>query len=136
FLIFRVGLIKPIWVAPQEKALVPVFRQNTVRKTGIFCLHENQSAESKQKFSSTFWKRWWVSKGQSPLTHSAECGALSVQAHFRKFETLLQVKRVSRANCNHRLSSKIIQWMIFDSRNLLLTKSTCIRRQGTAAPNR
>ena len=88
------GLTKPIWVAPQEKALVPVFRQNTVWKTGIFCLHENQSihAEGEQKFSSTFSKRWWVSKGQSPLTHSAECGNLIVRRIFESSRTFCKRK--------------------------------------------
>ncbi|WP_419544758.1 hypothetical protein, partial [Negativibacillus massiliensis] len=32
----------------------------------------------------------------------------------------LQVKKFSKTDCRHRLTSKIIQWMIFDGRNLHL----------------
>ena len=48
----------------------------------------------KQKFSSTFSKRWWVSKGQSPLTHSAECGSLLVRRSLGELENLFAREKV------------------------------------------
>ena len=38
----------------------------------------------KLEFSSTFFKRWWVSKGQSPLTPSAEGGTLLSSGAFEE----------------------------------------------------
>ena len=52
------------------------------------------SMEQKQKFSSTFSKRWWVSKGQSPLTHSAECGSLLVRRSLGELENLFAREKV------------------------------------------
>ena len=65
-------------------------------RRGLFCLHENQRlhAEGEQKVSSTFWKRWWVSKGQSPLTHSAECGSLIVRRSLGELENLFAREKV------------------------------------------
>ena len=54
---------------------------------------------------------------------------LSVKAHFREFGPLLQEKRGPRTDCKQRLTSKIIQWMIFDgtSLNLVLAEhGTCL----------
>jgi len=39
------------------------------------------------------------------------------QAHFCELENFLQEKKFSKTNCKQRVSSKIIQWMIFDGRN-------------------
>ena len=49
-----------------------------------------------------------------------ERNTLSVKAHFWELENFLQVKKFSKTNYKHRLTSKIIQWMIFDGWDLHL----------------
>ena len=41
-------------------------------------------------------------------------------AHWESSRTFLQEKRFSKANYSHKLSSKIIRWMIFDGTSLNL----------------
>ena len=61
---------------------------------GLFCLHENQRlhAEGEQKFSSTFFKRWWVSKGQSSLALVATSERLIVRRIFESSRTFCKRK--------------------------------------------
>ena len=98
------------------------------RSLGRLSLHavrlrrkDRQREEKTEVFCQTFvHKSLWVSKGQSPWSHSAECDTPYRQAHFWKCENFLQEKKFSQTAGLYRLISKIIRWMIFDGTSLNL----------------
>ena len=75
----------------------------------------------KQKFlHELFTKSSRILKAEPLVALRRVRHSLSVKAHFWKFENFLQVKKFSKTNYKHRLTSKIIQWMIFDGWDLHL----------------